>query len=236
MSVCLDFCRVFGSPHYLREFPERIGPNKRNIEAVTSFPTPAKINNLRDLMESQRPQQKIQCVYNIDNPPDINTLSTCGTIHNVDNQLDVNTLPDCMTNHEKQRANRSVEKEATVNDHTLSDRVINPSTQSVAHSREANNFAKTLDHQKTTNEDISADTHQTLVNGSNIYLMEQMKKHRHRIAKLEFVIKWLDYLNHPNTWKPEEYSPPALVQEYSPQTPLENPTPTNAVLRKSDVY
>ena len=216
--------------------PEGIGPNKRNIEAVTSFPTPAKTNILPDLLESQRQQQKIQCVYNIDNPPDINTLSTCVTIHNVDNQLDVNTLPDCVNNHEKQRANPSIEKEATVNDHTLSDCVINHSTQSVAHSRETNNFANTLDHQKTTNEDISVDTHQTLVGGSNIYLMEQMKKHRHRIAKLDIVIKWLGYLNHPNTWKTEEYSLPALVQEYSQQTPLENPTPTNAVLPKSDVY
>ena len=43
MSVCLEFCRVFGPPHY----PEGIGPSKRNIEAVTSFPTPAKIKDVR---------------------------------------------------------------------------------------------------------------------------------------------------------------------------------------------
>ena len=215
---------------------EGIGPNKRNIEAVTSFPTLAKINPLPDLTEFQKQQQKIQCIYNIDNPLDINTLSTCVTIHNVDNQVDINTLPDCVTDYEKQRANPSVEKETPVNDHTLSYRVINRSTQSVAHSRKAHNFANTLDHQKTSNENISADTRQTLFNGSNIYLMEQMKKHRHRIGKPEFLIKWLGYLNHPNTWKPEDHSPPALVQEHSPQSPLENPAPTNAVLLKSDIY
>ena len=36
----------------------------------------------------------------------------------------------------------------------------------------------------------------------------------HRIEKLEFRIKWLGYLNHPNTWKPEDHSPPTLVEEY----------------------
>ena len=63
-----------------------------------------------------------------------------------------------------------------------------------------------------------------------------MKKHRHRIRKLEFLIKWLGYLNHPNTWKPEDHLPPALFQEYFQQSPLENPTPTTAVLPTSDVY
>ena len=71
-----------------------------------------------------------------------------------------------MTNHEKEGANPSIEKETPVNNHTLSDRVIKRSTQSVAHSRETTNFANTLDHQETRNENTSPDTHQNLANGS----------------------------------------------------------------------
>ena len=43
-----------------------------------------EVNPLPDLAEFQRQQEKMQCIYNIDNP------------------LDINTLPDCVTNHEKQ--------------------------------------------------------------------------------------------------------------------------------------
>ena len=57
----------------------------------------AEINPLPDLAQSQQQQEKIQCIYNIDNPHDINTL------------------PDCVTNHEKQRVNPLVEKETPVN-------------------------------------------------------------------------------------------------------------------------
>ena len=155
----------------------------------------AEINPLTDLAEPQQQQEKMQCIYNIDNP------------------LDINTLPNCVTNHEKQRANASVEKETPVN-----------------------NFANNLDQQETRNRNTSLDTRQTLANSSNIYHAEQMKKHRHRIEKLEFLIKWLGYFNHPNTWKPEDHLAPVLVQECFQQSPLENPTPTNAVLPKSDVY
>ena len=172
----------------------------------------AEINPLPDLAESQRQQEKMQCIYKIDNPHDINTLL------------------DCMTNHEKQRANPSVEKETPVNNHTLSNRTTNRSTQTVARSRESNNFANNLDQQETRNENTSPDTRQTLANGSNIYLVEQMEKHRHRMEKLEFLIKWLGFLNHPNTWKPEDHLPPALVPECFQQSLLENPTRTNAVL------
>ena len=59
----------------------------------------AEINPLPDLAESQRQQEKMQCIYNKDNPHDFNTLT------------------NCVTNHEKQRANPSVEKETPVNDH-----------------------------------------------------------------------------------------------------------------------
>ena len=99
-------------------------------------------------MEPQQQQEKMQCIYDIDNT------------------LDINNLPDCVTSHEKQRANASVEKETPVN-----------------------NFANNLDQQETRNRNISLDTRQTLANGSNIYHAEQMKKHLHRIEKLEFLIK-----------------------------------------------
>ena len=72
-----------------------------------------EINPLPDLAESQRQQEKMHCIYKIDN------------LH------DINTLLDCVTNHEKQRANPSVEKETPVNDHTLSDRMTSHSTQTV---------------------------------------------------------------------------------------------------------
>ena len=120
-----------------------------------------EINPLPDLAESQRQQEKMHCIYKIDN------------LH------DINTLLDYVTNHEKQRANPSVEKETPVNNHTLSDRTTNRSTQTVARSRESNNFANNLDQKETRNENTSPDTRQTLANGSNIYLVEQMEKHRH---------------------------------------------------------
>ena len=120
-----------------------------------------EINPLPDLAESQRQQEKMHCIYKIDN------------LH------DINTLLDCVTNHEKQRANPSVEKDTPVNNHTLSDRTTNRSTQTVARSRESNNFANNLDQKETRNENTSPDTRQTLANGSNIYLVEQMEKHRH---------------------------------------------------------
>ena len=120
-----------------------------------------EINPLPDLAESQRQQEKMHCIYKIDN------------LH------DINTLLDCVTNHEKQRANPSVEKETPVNNHTLSDRTTNRSTQTVARSRESNNVANNLDQKETRNENTSPDTRQTLANGSNIYLVEQMEKHRH---------------------------------------------------------
>ena len=74
----------------------------------------AKINPLPDLTESQRRQQKMQC---INNPLDTSTLLKCVTINDTDNRLNINTLPDCVTNNEKQRANTSVEKEIPVSDH-----------------------------------------------------------------------------------------------------------------------
>ena len=77
-------------------------------------------------------------------------------------------------------ATHSVEKETPANYHTLSDRVINCSKQNVARSREAKNCANNLDQQKARNEDVSTDTCRTLANDSEIYLVKQMKKHRHR--------------------------------------------------------
>ena len=83
-----------------------------------------------------------------------------------------------MNNHGKQMAAHLVEKETPANDHTQSDHLINRGKQSVARSRATNDFAKSLDQQKTKNEDISTDTRQILANNNNLYLLEQVKKHR----------------------------------------------------------
>ena len=56
-----------------------------------------EINPLPDLTESQRQQQKIQFIYNIDHPLGINTLPNYVTVHDTDNQLDTPTLPNCVT-------------------------------------------------------------------------------------------------------------------------------------------
>ena len=102
----------------------------------------------------------MQCIYNIDDP------------------IDINTLPDCVTNHEKQRANPLVEKKTPVNDHALSDRMTNRSTQNVARARESNNFDNNFDQQETRNENTSPDTRQTLANGSNNYLVSPNQETR----------------------------------------------------------
>ena len=93
-------------------------------------------------------------IHDTDNQLDTPSLPNCMTIHNVDKQLDINTLPNCVTKHEKRRATHAVEKETPVSDHTLSDHAINHGKQSVALSRETNNFANNLDQQKTRNVDI----------------------------------------------------------------------------------
>ena len=188
---------------------------------------------LPDLMEIQLQQQKINDIDDIANQLDIitTTVPNCVTTNNADNQLDINTLSNCVTNHEKWKAIHSVEKETPANNHTLSDRVINRGKQSVARSRETHNFDNNLDQQKARNNDIPNDNRSTLANDSNIYLVEQVKKHRHRNGKLEFLIKWLGFSNHHNTWDLESQLSPALVQEYFQESPLEQPTPTNAVIK-----
>ena len=95
------------------------------------------------------------------------------------NQLASNTLPNCVTNHEKRKATHSVEKETPAKNRTLSDRVINRGKQSVARSTKTNNLNNNLDQQKTRNNDISTDSHLTLANDSNIYVVEQVKKYCH---------------------------------------------------------
>ena len=193
-----------------------------NLEEIPPFP---------DLTEIQLQQQKIKDIDDRDNQLDIitTTLPNCVTTNNANNQLAINTLPNCATNHEKQNATHPIEKETLASNHTLSGRVINRGKQSVARSTETNNFNNNLDQQKTRNNDIPTDNHPILANDSNIYLVEQVKKHRHRNGKLEFLIKWLGFSNRHNTWEPENYLPPALVQEYFQESKLEQPTPTNAV-------
>ena len=80
-------------------------------------------------------------------------------IYNIDDPIDINTVPNCVTNHEKQRANPLVEKKTPVIDHAVSDRVTKGSTHSVARSMESNNLDNNLDQQETRNGNISPDTH-----------------------------------------------------------------------------
>ena len=147
----------------------------------------------------------------------------------IDNQLGINTLPNCVFNCGKQSVTHSVEKETCSNDNTLPDCVTNCGKQSIVCSRERNDLPNNHDQQKARNEDISGNTLQTLANDSDIYLVEQVKKHRHRNRKLEFLIKWFGYSNRQNTWEPEDHLSPTLVQEYFQQSSLEKPTQTNKV-------
>ena len=102
-----------------------------------------EVNPLPDLAESQRQQEKMQCIYNIDN------------------SLDINTLPDCVTNHEKQGLILWLKRKHLLTILLSVCCVINSSTQG-NRSRESNNFENNLDEQKTINENTSPDTRHTL--------------------------------------------------------------------------
>ena len=78
-----------------------------------------------------------------------------------------------MFNRGKESATDSVEKETFSSDHTLQNCVNNCGKQSVAGSREGNDFPNNHDQQRATS------TPQTLADDSNIHLVEQVKKHRH---------------------------------------------------------
>ena len=134
-----------------------------------------------------------------------------------------------MFNRGKQSATHSVEKETSSNDHTLPDYGFKRGKQSVTHSREENDFPNNHDQQKARNEHISKNTSQTLTNDNDLYLVEEVKKYRHRNGKLEFLIKWLSYSNRQNTWEPEDHLSPVLVQEYFQQSSPKKPTRTNKI-------
>ena len=68
-----------------------------------------------------------------------------------------------------------------------------------------------------------------VTNHENQKTTHSVEKETPANGKLEFLIKWLGFSNHHNTWKPEHYLSPALVQEYFQQSKLEHSTPTNAV-------
>ena len=55
--------------------------------------------------------------------------------------------------------------------------------------------------QNAKNADISNNTFQAFTNDNDIYLVEHVKKPRHRNGKLKFLIRWLGYSNHQNTWE-----------------------------------
>ena len=224
------------TPHYL--FTKL--PTTEDTELVQSDTSCNVATDHKDNLEGTQPlpdltkvqlQQMIKDNDDLQNELDIftTTLPNCVTTNDADNQLASNTLPNCVTNHDKPKVTHSVEKETSANNHTLSDRVINRGKQSVARSTEINNFNNNLDQQKTRNNDIPTDNHPILANDSNIYLVEQVKKHRHRNGKLEFLIKWLGFSNRHNTWEPENHLSPALVQEYFQGSKLGQSTPTSAV-------
>ena len=161
---------------------------------------------------------------------DPTALPNCVTIHNGDHQLNINALPNCVINRGKLQIAHSAEKKTLASDHALSDRVITRGKQTVARSGEINNFVNNHDQQKKiVNHNLSIDVCQTSATDNNIYLVEQVKNHRHPNGKLEFLIKWLGYSNCHNTKEPGNHLSPALVQEYFQQFSQEKSTPTNAV-------
>ena len=227
------------TPHYLfRKLPttedtETLQPDTSCNELVQSDTSCNVATDHEDNLEGTQPlpdltkvqlQQMIKDIDDLQNELDIftTTLSNCVTTNAADNHLASNTLPNCVTNHDKPKVTHSVAKETSANNHTLSDRVINRGKQSVARSTEINNFNNSLDQQKTRNNDIPTDSPPTLANDSNIHLVEQVKKHRHRNGKLQFLIKWLGFSNRHNTWEPENHLSPALVQEYFQGSKLKN--------------
>ena len=105
--------------------------------------------------------------------------------------------------------------------------MLNCGKQRAARPREESDFTSNRDWQKARTTYISNNTSQTFTNNNDIYLMEQVKKHRHRNGKLEFLIKWLGYSNcqkHIGARRPL-----ALAQEYFQQSSLKKPIPTNKV-------
>ena len=121
---------------------------------------------------------------------DPTALPNCVAIHNGDHQLNINALPNCVINLGKLQIAHSVEKKTLASDHALSDRVITRGKQTVARSGEINNFVNNHDQQKKiVNHNLSIDVCQTSATDNNIYLVEQVKNHRHPNGKLEFLIK-----------------------------------------------
>ena len=174
-----------------------------------------ELNPLPDLMNSTQKKINGFQAINEDYQLDTTALPSCVTIHNEDHQLDINTLPDCVT---------------PARDHALSDHVITRGKQTVARSGEINNFADNHDQKKKIiNHNLPTDACQTPATDNNIYLVEQVKNHRHRNGKLQFLFKCLSYSNRHNTWEPENHVYPALVREYFQHSSLEKSTPINAV-------
>ena len=189
-----------------------------------------ELNPLPDLMNSTQMKINGFQVINEDHQLYATALRNCMTIHNGDHQPDINTLPDRVTNRGKPQTGLLVEKKTPASEHALSDRVITRGKQTVARSGKTNNFVNNHDQKKKIiNHNLPIDGCQTPANDNNIYLVEEVKNHRHRNGKLEFLIKWLGYSNRHNTWEPENHLSPALVQECFQQSSLEKSTLTNAV-------
>ena len=86
--------------------------------------------------------------------------------------------------------------------------------------------------QNAKNADISNNTFQAFTNDNDIYLVEHVKKPRHQNGKLKFLIRWLGYSNHQNTWEWDDHLPSALVREYFQQSSLKKPMPIKSSRRK----
>ena len=66
-----------------------------------------------------------------------------------------------------------------------------------------------MQEQNAKNADISNNTSQAFTNDNDIYLVEHLKKPRNRNGKLKFLIRWLGYCNHQNTWEWDDHLPSA---------------------------
>ena len=193
------------------ELADGILPNNSQNVITNHIEDLEKINPLPELTKSMQLKQKTK------------------RSQDKDNHFSINTLPNCVFNRGKQSATHSVEKETSSNDHTLPDYGFKRGKQSVTHSREENDFPSSHDQQKARNEHISNNTSQTLTNENDLYLVEEVKKYRHRNGKLEFLIKWLSYSNRQNAWEPEDHLSPVLVQEYFQHSSPKKPTRTNKI-------
>ena len=156
-----------------------------------------EINTLPELMKSSQLKQQTKSSQDIDNHFGINTLPNYAINHGKQSVTHLREENDFSNNLGQQQARN---KDISTNHfgiNTLRNCVFNRANQSVTRSKEENGFNSNHDQQK--HEDIATNTPQTFSSDNDIYLVEQVRKHRHRNGKLEFLIKWLGYSKPQNT-------------------------------------